>query len=391
MRDKRYTLPIIYIFLAGIFSTQSSIEQTVGYLLGMAGYAVLALFFYYNKDLKLIGKKSILAATLALSAIFTIPLLQSAGIPTIIRVILFPVIILVNVFVIPATVSQKTFYGALTRITAISTLVGFPALIVGSIGPIQAYPVIQNPPGFPVALPGLISIFGNPNTMGAIAVYGSLAALWEYFSTDSRLALALFFVNASGVYFSQGRAAALALLAGLSMIAVYHFTNRRVLAVVTVAGLVAAPILTLVKFGIIPGPAFVRNVDFNNRIQLWTAAFQAMLERPFFGWGVGNVPEAMTPYITRSYLSGAGPHTSYIRMFAASGVIGGFLYLYIYLKSMSVHLLSVGDNADAAEHGMVIGAIVLHTFSGISLFGIALVSVVPAIILGYAQYSDSSR
>lgn len=36
---------------------------------------------------------------------------------------------------------------------------------------------------------------------------------------------------------------------------------------------------------------------------------------------------------------------------------------------------------------MVAAALVLHTFGGNSMFGLAIVSVIPAIVLGYAQQS----
>lgn len=290
-----------------------------------------------------------------------------------------------NLIIIPHNISKFLFYGSLARITAIVTLIGLPATIIGPFGPIQAYPVVSNPPGFPAALYGLMSIFNNPNTMGALAVYGALAALWEYFSTNKLFSFVLFMINSFGVYFSKGRAAALAFFAGLTMVGIYRYTNRRTLATVTATGLITAPAMILVKFGIIPGPGIIRNIDFNNRVHLWTAAFQAMLDRPLLGWGIGNVPEVMNSYITHSHLIGFGPHSSYIRMFTATGIVGGLLYLHIYLNSLMRRLKTVTDNAEATEYGLVISVIVIHTFSGISIFGLSLTSVIPAIVLGYAR------
>lgn len=390
VRKHQHSKFIVFIFLIGILSTQSTIGETLGYLLGATGYLIMFSFYIANNETKIAGNSPMLLATVILSIIFIIPIVRSPNASSLVRLVVFIPVFILNYFFVPANISREEFYGTLARLTAVATLVGFPALIVGTVGPIQANPVIARPKplGFPIAVPVLMSIFTNQNTMGALAVFGALAALWEYFSFKKLLPLVLLFINSSGVYFTRGRAAALALLAGLTVVGIYHFTDRPTLIAVTVTGLITAPAAILIKFGLLPGPEFIRNVDFSYRVDIWTAAFRAMLERPLFGWGLGNVPEAMTPYITHSRVMGAGPHNSYIRMFAATGIIGGTLYLYIYLKSMSKRLLTVTDNADATEYGMVLGSIILHTFSGLSLFGLALVSAIPAIILGYAQKDD---
>lgn len=377
----------VYVFLIGAVSTQLNfVEQTVGYVLFIIGCVTLFSVYIANNETKLSGNYIIFLIILIISVIFSISTILSPSSSSIFRLILFTPILIFNLFFVSATISRGTFYSTLARVSSLVILIGFPALVVGSIGPIQIAGE-SNPPGSPIAVPVIKSVFTNQNAMAPLGVFGALAALWEYFSVRSRFPLVLFFINSVGVYLSQGRAATLALLTGLVIILIYYYTGRSALIAVTVAGVTITPTVLLIKFGVVPGPELIRDVDFSNRVALWTAAFQALLERPLVGWGVGNVPEAMSSHLTQS-LSGAGPHTSYIRMFAATGIVGGLLYLYIYLKSMADRLFSISDNADATEYGMVLGVVVIHTFSGISLFGLALGSVIPTIILGYAQKAN---
>jgi len=174
--------------------------------------------------------------------------------------------------------------------------------------------------------------------MGVIAVLGTFATLWGLFTNKSILLVFLFFVNLSGVYFSQGRASALALLAGFVLIGTYYVADRTGLIVITISGLVFSPVFLLMTFGLIPGFDLVQNINLNNRIPLWTAAYHAFMDRPLLGWGIGNVPDAMSPYISRPYLEGNDPHSSYIRMFTATGLIGGTVYIYILLNVLWIRL-----------------------------------------------------
>jgi len=377
---------VVYLFLIGIVSTQSTIGQTLGYLLGAIGYIILLSYCIYSCGL-VSGDQRIILSILALGIIFSITTIRSPTPSTLTRFVIFIPLLFLNLVLIPICISQEMFYGTLARITAILTLIGLPTLIVGSVGPIQAYPVISKPLGFPVAIPGLKSIFDNPNTMGAIAVYGTLAALWEYITFKKSYSFALLLINSGGVYFSQGRAAALALLAGLTIVAIYYFTNRRTLVIVTVSGFLAAPAMILIKLGVIPGPGLIRNIDLNNRVHLWTATFRTILDRPLLGWGIGNVSEAMEQYIAHG-----SPHNSFLRMFSATGIIGGAIYFSIYLKAISKSLVSVAVEADVAEYGLVLGVAILHTFSGISLLGLSLRSVISTIILGFVlrEYSHDT-
>lgn len=375
-----------YLFLLTIFSVQMTTGRT-GYIFAIIGYILLFSIVFANGKEKLSGDRTVMVEVVVMSTILVITTIAAVTKAGLLRIILFPPVIIFNLFFVPRAISRRIFYGCLSRLTAVVTLIGLPAIITGSFGPIPSYDVVSAPPGLPVELHALTSFFMNPNLMGAVAVFGTLAAIWESFSSRSTISKVLFAINLSGVYLSQSRAAALALLTGLTIIAIYYLTDQGTVAVMSLLGVLSAASFVLVKFSVIPGPDIIQNIGLNNRVELWTAAGQAFIDRPLTGWGIGNVPEAMTPYITSSYLKTTGPHSSYIRMFAATGLIGGVSYILICMKCALNRLWTITHHADATEYGMVIGAFVLHTFGGNTIFGLAAVSVIPAIVLGYAQSS----
>lgn len=379
---------VIYQFILSVFATQVVLFPDIyGNVVALLAYGVLCLYMYLRNGLKIAGDRSLMIAILFISILFVIPFLRSPGLSGLPRMLIFPTVILINFFIIPQSIPRETFYGGLSRLTALCVLLGLPAVVLGSFGPIPSYGIISDPLGLPIEISALTSLFTNPNTMGAIAVFGTLAGIWEYYSTGSLVALFLAIVNISGVYLSQGRAAALALFVALFLLIVFSTAGYRSLVAVSLFGIVSAPILLLIKFGILPGPGFIQGVDFNNRIELWTAAYQAFLDRPLFGWGIGETPRAMISHLDQQRFHGQGPHNSYVRMFVASGVFGGLTYLFICGKCALDRLWTVKTKRNAVEFGMVAAALIFHTFGGNSIFGLAIVSVIPAIILGYAQQS----
>lgn len=380
-------LYVYFVFVLLLTQTGTIIPKSWGYVLAAGGYGLLTLTILASGTSLFVGDRTIVTAVFILAAVFVITAFRSPSWPIALRIVAFLPLIVINLFVIPNAVPRRVFYGVLSRTSAVFVLLGLPAIVTGSFGPVPSYWVVSPPPGFPIGLHGLTSFFSNPNVMGAFAALGTLASVWEYSNSKSRVAIILTIVNALGVYFSQGRAAALALGVGLTMLFVYHFAGRRGLRWVTVTGGVTAVIAILMAFKIIPGPEIVQTVNLNYRRTLWTAAYRAFLERPIVGWGPGEVPDAMLPYIDRPHVLGAGPHTSYIRMFALGGLVGGSAYLYLCGKCLYSRLITVEEDTTAIEYGMVILVLVLHTFSGSTIFGLQLTSTIPAIVLGYAQYA----
>lgn len=321
----------------------------------------------------------------------TIGVVISPSVGSVVRLIVFPLAIVFNIFIIPANIPRRIFYKSLSRTTALFVLIGFPAIFTGSFGPVPSYSGQSYILGTSVSLHGLTSFFANPNPFGAIAVFGALAALWDFYSFGNNLSRLIFVINSVGVYFTQSRAAILSLAVATMLFIIYHLTNIRYLAISTILGGISAILALSIKFKLVSGPSIIQNIDLNHRTELWTAAYSAWITKPLFGWGIGNVPDSMIPYIRTSILRGYGPHNSYIRIFAASGIVGGITYLYINLKPLWNRLQTATTSENFIEYSMVISVLVIQVFEGNSIFGISAFSVISAIILGYAQLSTSGH
>jgi O-antigen ligase len=156
-------------------------------------------------------------------------------------------------------------------------------------------------------------------------------------------------------------------------------------------GSVAFITVILINLGIIPGPIFVQNFDFSGRIHLWRATFYAYLERPIFGWGVGNHVDAMNPYIIYEEFKGFGPHNSYARIFLETGVFGGLSYAFVILVSIKHRLISITSELHLLEFTILFCVLGIHFFEGYTMLGLSLISCVSAIIVGYNVFPSHDR
>ena len=68
---------------------------------------------------------------------------------------------------------------------------------------------------------------------------------------------------------------------------------------------------------------------FMSRTSTWTEGIQYVIKSPIFGYGMGAAADTMSSYnISNIYLTS---HSMYIKMFMEIGVIGGIIYLSIFL------------------------------------------------------------
>ncbi|WP_161803750.1 O-antigen ligase family protein [Halolamina sediminis] len=365
------------------------VPEVIGYLSAIVGYILLCVFLYTTTNLSLIGDFRVMVGVMILLVSLAISVVMSPSVESVIRIVVFPLAILFNFFILPANIPRRVFFKSLSQTTALFVLIGFPAIFGGSFGPVPSYSGQSYLLGTSVSLHGLTSFFANPNPFGAIAVFGALAALWEYYSYGGNLPKVIFIINSAGVYFTQSRTAILSLVVATILFAIYRVSNRKYLLIATILGGVSAILGLSIKFKLVPGPSIIQNISLTHRSELWTAAYQAWITKPLIGWGIGNVPDSMIPYIRTSILQGYGPHNSYIRIFAASGIAGGLTYIYINIKPLLNRFRTATTCENFIEYSIVVSVLVIQVFEGNSIFGISAFSVLSAVILGYAQSSTT--
>ena len=157
----------------------------------------------------------------------------------------------------------------------------------------------------------------------------------------------------------------------------------------TVVALGALGVVTgfAMVFGVVPGPSAVRNIDLSGRRELWTAAYEAVADRPAIGWGPGNDIRVLAEY-AEGHLNAT--HNSYLRMFLISGVLGGVTYLVLVINVVITGLRYTRSEA-IFTFLLLVAFLVLQLFAGMTIFGLSLLSVLGALFVGYTQSSGTVR
>jgi O-antigen ligase len=140
------------------------------------------------------------------------------------------------------------------------------------------------------------------------------------------------------------RSALVGIIGGFAAAALYNALitrNYRAVAAAAVAGVaVAAPLLPFVlqrTFGYIPGPleliSLVREpwalygaISWQGREIIWPIVFQAYLQSPIIGLGIGSQMAVVAEAIPEHW--GAIVHNEYIRLLTDVGLVGGLLYAF---------------------------------------------------------------
>jgi O-antigen ligase len=302
-------------------------------------------------------------------------------------------------FVLPATLARKNAYRVVAVAGAFLTLIGLPTVVFGTmtIGPItlstnpnNVYPLlgvwsIWNP----------TSIFRQSNPLALLAALGLLSALAVMRRTRDTHERAVFAVAAvlcaAGVRVTISRAVWGALAAVALLYVVYRVTgrNRRMLAGVTAVGAVCAAVGIASLAGFFPEP-FALAVDLGERGVGWHATIEAASQRPLIGWGPGNAATAVERV---SPLDAGLTGSSYFRMFAMTGLIGGVTYLVLCAGALVCALSRVHPGRDAGfvTLALLVVVLVAQAFQGLTLFGLSLLSSFGMFVVGISQPAAARR
>lgn len=373
---------VAFTFLVFLFQTLSILPETVGYGFALAGYAVIGGWFLASSPVEVCTDWRVVVALLLFLVLLVASVVRSPSVTGAVRLPMYVGLLLLNVLLLPAVLPREYFYAALARAGTLVTLVGLPAIVTGSFGPIPAYSGTISVFGTGVEFHPLTSFLSNPNATGFLLAVSFLSALWERADGPRRWTDLHASVCLGGTYLSGSRAALLLAAVGVAAVGVYRLYGHRAVMMVPLGVLGTAVGVVALAAGSLPFDTSF--VGFNNRVELWTAAYTVFLDRPFLGWGLGHVNQVMIPYIEMGYLQGHDPHNSYLRVFAATGVGGGVTYLYLCGRGVIVHLSRLNSKAAAVEHGLLVGMLFVHLFQGATLLGVSHVSTIPAIVLGYA-------
>ena len=377
----------VLIILAASLTVSSLVSAMIGYVIVLGVYVAFIGWSIFTDQFAVVYHWAI---ALLLGVIWTVFAVTTALDPTgagILRLAAFTVITGLNIFVIPAIIDETTLQNALAYTAGLFVSVGLPTVIIGTygIGGIIVEPWNTSQEFFNIVIQTPVSIFDNPNYLSAAAALGTVAAGAKYRRSQTSLAAGLVGLNMLGVILAGGRAALLALVCTSGLYVVYRLYGRRATGVAVGLGALAVVVGFAMVFGLLPGPNLVADVNIGDRQATWTAAYKAVLDRPVLGWGPGDDSDLLADYLADS-TDAYTTHNSYIRLFLISGVLGGVAYLALSIAAIILGLRNQ-QSEPISTVLLLMMFLVLQLFSGATIFGLSLTSVLGALFVGYTQSS----
>ena len=389
------------IVLATSLSSSPLISTTIGYALVAIAYALLAFLFIIRDGVAIFAYRPVIYPLVAVWVFFVLSFIANIGRSSVLRLAAFTLMTAVNVLVLPAVIDRQVAYRAISRVGAGLILVGLPVVLVGEIavGPVVFEPWTgpEEFATFTYYIPR--SIFTTPNNLAALAVFGAIAAGAEWAYDRTPMAAAFVAVNVFGVLITESRSGLLVLGAAAGLAAAYYAFDIRGLAAASIGGLV---VFTggLLAIQATPSSSLSTTVALNGRGAIWSATVEAIAHHPFLGWGPGRDKLVIDRWVEGpSYFGDAGTHNSYLRVFLIGGVGAGVAYLAVCVSALMAALRQTTGNVSPESGGfvdvclvvLVVGFLILQTFSGATLFGVSVVSTLGAVFVGYAQPSTSQQ
>lgn len=384
-----HTLWALLIILAASLTLSSFISSMTGYAVVLAVYVLFIGTLVATDRFAVVYHWAVVPMVLLIWAIFALTTTLDPTSASLLRLGAFTVITGINLFVVPAIIDRATFHDVLAVVAGAFVLIGLPTAFVGSyeIAGVVVSPWHTDLELLGVALNNMTSVFTNPNHLSGLAAVGAIAAGARYTRSNTLPSIALVGLNVSGVILAGGRAALLALAVAAGLYITYRLLGPTAVAVLIATGALAVVVGLGMMFGIVPGPRAITSIDLNGRRPLWIAAYEAIRDRPVIGWGPGLDVAVLDNYLESSV---NGTHNSYLRMFLMSGILGGGAYLVLTVVAIIIGLPSV-QRETLFGFLLISSFLVLQLFSGMTIFGLSLLSILGALFIGYSQSTKTGR
>jgi hypothetical protein len=192
--------------------------------------------------------------------------------------------------------------------------------------------------------PGLL--FGDPNDVGSLFVFGFLLALPRLLDR-SRGPSRLMWLGPMGLflwalYLTHSRGALLGLLCGLAVLTAAKLGWRRMLAI----AVVVLPVLFLIG-GRAADFSTGKGTTSQQRVQVWSEGLQMYKEAPVFGIGANEFGPNLAKRLNMEDRKGLIAHNSYLQAFTELGFFGGALFAGAFYFALT--LLSRPTDPQAAS------------------------------------------
>ncbi|UCE76506.1 MAG: O-antigen ligase family protein [Gammaproteobacteria bacterium] len=173
----------------------------------------------------------------------------------------------------------------------------------------------------------------EPNSAGAVyGFYGLLAVVWRSEISSKPVRAALFasaFVLFGFLLLTQARAAIIAAVAGLTLLALLNKSNRPVVHLLVLSAVIGAALFVAAGAG---DHSLLRNWTWQVRLELWSDSLRQIADAPLFGSGYLSALEVYSHTENKSH---ANVHNSYLAALRDGGAVG--LALLTALLGAAIH------------------------------------------------------
>jgi O-antigen ligase len=377
------------VVLLSVLPYMRDLSFYVGYAPTVVASLALTLFLLVRSTSLVVPKYAVALLSIIWLVYFYHLMFGTVSQAAFVRVPVFVLFSILTLFYVPYRISLNDFALVVTIVTTCVVALGLLTLLIGDYH-IFIFDVTQWRWSFkpipPVALEiyPIKSVFQNPNPFSHFALIGTFSSAMVYFRYRTRILMLCITTNAVGLYLSNSRSAAFALVMGtcFALLAIYGYKRYLVPALYcTIAGIA---LVVMVWLGVFPAIGPIEAIDLTGRRSLWQGAVHAGLKRPIAGFGPGDVGTMIEPFVPNEEKAGGQPHSSYFRMLVTTGIFGLLAYVTFLLMTANRLARRISDPTNAILYGLVVALIVHMNFEFYSLFGISSTSLLTSLVFGYA-------
>ncbi len=297
---------------------------------------------------------------------------------------------LVCAYFVLAEALRRNFRTNLGLLSVLGVLVSLPAIVAALFGQfsVLGLRVGVSPARIPlIGLPASRSIFQDENYFAVVLFVCGTATFFLQRTTRSAnarflLLLALLPI-ATAMVFTYSRAAYLAtMVASLLWLASARRGLALAAALLVVAMIAMFWLSTTQPYADRIGAFAQVDRGLSGREMLWPIAIDRILERPFFGWGIGSV----TRVISKNTIW-ASSHNSVLDFALMAGIPSGIAYIWFITMSL-LPLLRQGGRSSPPTRFLLsttVGLLVAAQFTTHTIGGLSFGSMVLTVLLGLSN------
>lgn len=384
-RNRGQWIPWIFflLLLIGASILHTGVPSAIGYGYILLLYAGGLTVFFHQGIETIRAQRFYVGLFLVFSIIALLTTTLSPSLASGMRLIALLFFTAINLFILPNIIPFRHFLAGLGRFGAVMVVIGFVPFT--GLSTDLLFIDLSLWDGYLYWLPSLspiTGIYSNPNALGILASVGIMAATGGWLAYDQSSAKWAAAINAVGLAFTNYRTGMVAVIMFFSLLAIFRLFGPNAFKLSIVGSILAFVVGLLMLLGKPPEPFGLADISLNNREVLWTAGWDAFIQNPIRGYGLGQSTPAIEPHLSGTGLHNA-VHNSYLRMFLEVGIVGGIVYLAMVLGAL-VESAKASQTLSAGILASVLASMALiQVFNDLTFVGVSLPSAVIALSMGY--------